>query len=113
MSASAGSASAAPAPVKEPVLRLKVLTFGDSQVGKSYLIKRYCENKFVAKYVSTIGIDYGVRPTTVRGRDVRVNFFDMSGLEANSAMTRRTSGSLTAGFVEPITSNRTESNQPL
>ena len=36
-----GGAAAAP-----PVLRLKVVSIGDEQTGKSCLIKRYCENKF-------------------------------------------------------------------
>ena len=33
----------------------------------------------MSKYISTIGIDYGVKPTKINGRDVRVNFWDMSG----------------------------------
>ena len=36
----------------------------------------------MSKYISTIGIDYGVKPTKIKGRDVRVNFWDMSGSEA-------------------------------
>lgn len=69
-----------------PAQRLKCVVFGDPLVGKSCLIKRYCEGKFVAKYLATIGIDYGVRAVTrsIAGRasEVRVNFFDLSGAEA-------------------------------
>ena len=32
---------------------------GEAGAGKSCLIKRYCEEKFVAKYISTIGVDFG------------------------------------------------------
>jgi GTPase SAR1 family protein len=32
---------------------------GEAGTGKSCLIKRYCEEKFVAKYISTIGVDFG------------------------------------------------------
>ena len=32
---------------------------GSERSGKSCLIKRYCEKRFVAKYLPTIGIDYG------------------------------------------------------
>lgn len=28
--------------------------------GQSCIIKRYCEKRFVPKYLATIGIDYGV-----------------------------------------------------
>lgn len=37
---------------------------GMAGVGKSCLIKRYCEEKFVQKYISTIGVDYGVKVCT-------------------------------------------------
>ena len=32
---------------------------GEAGTGKSCLIKRYCEEKFVSKYISTIGVDFG------------------------------------------------------
>jgi DnaJ family protein C protein 27 len=44
------------------IKRLKILSLGNQYVGKSCLIKRYCEGKFVTDYISTIGIDYGVKP---------------------------------------------------
>ena len=37
--------------------RLSILQFAFLQ---SCIIKRYCEKRFVSKYMSTIGIDYGV-----------------------------------------------------
>lgn len=40
--------------------RVKISSLGDSGVGKSCLIKRYCEERFVSKYMTTIGVDYGV-----------------------------------------------------
>lgn len=59
--------------------RLKILTLGKEGVGKSCLVKRYCEKRFVAKYNPTIGVDYGVTNATSGGVDIRVNFFDLSG----------------------------------
>lgn len=35
--------------------------------------------QFVSKYISTIGIDYGVKPVKVNGESVRINFWDLSG----------------------------------
>ena len=35
--------------------------------------------QFVSKYISTIGIDYGVKLVTVNGESVRINFWDLSG----------------------------------
>jgi len=59
--------------------RIKVISLGESGVGKSCLIKRYCEDKFVTKHVPTIGIDFGVKPVSIEGEAYRVNFFDMAG----------------------------------
>ena len=61
--------------------RIKVISVGDAQVGKSCLIKRYCENRFQQKCVPTIGIDYGVKPVHIDQTEtaVRVNFWDLAG----------------------------------
>jgi DnaJ family protein C protein 27 len=59
--------------------RVKIMSLGSAAVGKSCLIKRYCEGRFVQKYITTIGIDYGVKPCKVLGHDLKVNFFDTSG----------------------------------
>lgn len=63
---------------KQP-LRIKIISMGNAKVGKSCIIKRYCEKRFVSKYMATIGIDYGVTKVTVHGQDVKVNIFDMAG----------------------------------
>jgi hypothetical protein len=79
-----------PAPLPPPpparLVRLKVLTLGDTLAGKSCLVKRYCEGRFVARYIATIGVDYGVRRVGGGGSsgggavDLRLNFFDTSGV---------------------------------
>ena len=55
------------------------------------MIKRYCEGRFVPRYITTIGVDYGVKKMTIKNRKVavsvfkskcnkfKVNFFDLSG----------------------------------
>uniref|UniRef100_A0A3Q3NQT6 DnaJ (Hsp40) homolog, subfamily C, member 27 n=1 Tax=Labrus bergylta TaxID=56723 RepID=A0A3Q3NQT6_9LABR len=60
-------------------LRVKVISLGNAEVGKSCIIKRYCEKRFVPKYLATIGIDYGVTKVQVRDREIKVNIFDMAG----------------------------------
>ncbi|GET86339.1 Ras family protein-like protein [Leishmania tarentolae] len=95
MQAASTPAPTLPASLDYP--RIKLLAIGDVGVGKSCLIKRYCEDRFVAKYIPTIGIDFGVKKIDVdqaavlqqrRGSSgassaipsaVRVNFWDGSG----------------------------------
>eukprot|EP00462_Mataza_sp_D1_P017797 CAMPEP_0175151642 /NCGR_PEP_ID=MMETSP0087-20121206/18639_1 /TAXON_ID=136419 /ORGANISM="Unknown Unknown, Strain D1" /LENGTH=167 /DNA_ID=CAMNT_0016437921 /DNA_START=105 /DNA_END=608 /DNA_ORIENTATION=- len=54
---------------------------GEANTGKSCLIKRYCEQKFVPRYISTIGVDFGVRTVNVENKEMKVNFWDLSGQE--------------------------------
>jgi DnaJ family protein C protein 27 len=58
---------------------LKLISVGDEKTGKSCIIKRYCEGRFVQKYITTIGVDYGVKKVTISGNKIAVNFFDLSG----------------------------------
>lgn len=60
-------------------LRIKIISLGDASSGKSCIIKRYCEKRFVPKYMQTIGIDYGVTKYNDSELDVRVNIFDFAG----------------------------------
>ncbi|CAE7612195.1 dnajc27 [Symbiodinium sp. CCMP2456] len=75
------SASSTQSSTGAKALRVKIMSIGSATVGKSTLIKRYCENRFVQKYIPTIGIDYGVKPVRVLGHELKVNFFDTSGGE--------------------------------
>ena len=40
--------------------QFKVLLIGDSAVGKSSLVKRYTDDEYDGKFISTIGVDFSV-----------------------------------------------------
>jgi len=61
-------------------LRVRIVIAGMEAAGKSCIIKRYCEKRFVAKYLPTVGIDYGATRIFVDKREVSVHIFDTSGL---------------------------------
>ena len=46
---------------------------------QSCLIKRYCEKRFVSKYIATLGIDFGVTRLKTKQYDIKVNIFDLAG----------------------------------
>jgi DnaJ family protein C protein 27 len=48
------------------------MSIGDAESGKSCLIKRYCEGRFIQRYITTIGVDYGVKKSTIKNRNVSV-----------------------------------------
>ena len=64
---------------ESPAKRIKILSLGDSSSGKSCLIKRYCESRFIPEYISTIGIDYGVKTIDFNNNIVKINFWDVAG----------------------------------
>eukprot|EP00929_Paragymnodinium_shiwhaense_P096135 TRINITY_DN57646_c0_g1_i1.p1 TRINITY_DN57646_c0_g1~~TRINITY_DN57646_c0_g1_i1.p1 ORF type:complete len:491 (+),score=80.60 TRINITY_DN57646_c0_g1_i1:82-1554(+) len=60
-------------------MRIKVLALGSSEVGKSSLLRRFGEGRFVPEYAATIGVDYSTRPLKVMQHDIKVKFYDVSG----------------------------------
>ncbi|KAF7255242.1 hypothetical protein EG68_08081 [Paragonimus skrjabini miyazakii] len=58
---------------------VKIISLGNAGTGKTCLIKRFCEKRFVTKYLPTIGIDFGVMKTTTQNQNVKLNIFDMAG----------------------------------
>jgi hypothetical protein len=70
-----GSVAMTTPPVVLAPTRIKIISMGSGGSGKSCIIKRFCEERFVTKYIATIGVDYGVKPVQVDGEDVRVNFW--------------------------------------
>ncbi|KAF4751267.1 DnaJ sub C member 27 [Perkinsus olseni] len=65
--------------------RYKIITMGAEAVGKSCIVKRYCEGRFIKRYISTIGIDYGVKGVRYTSNSdmnngvMKINLFDMAG----------------------------------
>eukprot|EP01105_Mastigella_eilhardi_P012542 TRINITY_DN2862_c0_g1_i1.p1 TRINITY_DN2862_c0_g1~~TRINITY_DN2862_c0_g1_i1.p1 ORF type:complete len:217 (-),score=45.86 TRINITY_DN2862_c0_g1_i1:36-686(-) len=81
----AGSAAGMRAPRTAPARfpNVHLVTMGDPATGKSCLIRRFCEEVFVAKYIATIGVDYGIKavqmPSAADSLTLVVNFWDLAG----------------------------------
>jgi small GTP-binding protein len=60
---------------------LKVVVAGDGGVGKTSLIRRYCEGKFQASRVATIGVDFATQLVKLGSGDVKLSIWDMAGQE--------------------------------
>ncbi|KAK2156924.1 hypothetical protein LSH36_202g08001 [Paralvinella palmiformis] len=57
----------------------QVVGIGNTGVGKTCLIKHFCESKFTSGYQPTVGVDYGFKIHNVFGKEVRVHLWDLSG----------------------------------
>ena len=60
---------------------IKILTLGDTQVGKSSIVLRYTEDKFDDNQLSTIGIDYKTKFMKMDDSSVKVLIWDTAGQE--------------------------------
>jgi len=67
----------------------KVLVIGDYAVGKTSIIKRYCEGYFTPNYKLTIGVDFAVKDIDIDdGTQVTLQLWDVAGHERFGTMTR-------------------------
>lgn len=58
---------------------LKVVIAGDGNVGKTSLVRQYCEGKFEASRVATIGVDFQTKVVELPGGSVKLSIWDMAG----------------------------------
>eukprot|EP01071_Lankesteria_metandrocarpae_P010009 Lankesteria_metandrocarpae@DN5271_c0_g1_i1.p1 len=60
---------------------VKLLLLGDSAVGKSSLLLRFCEDKFRSAHVLTIGVDFKSKIVDADGEKVKLQIWDTAGQE--------------------------------
>ena len=60
---------------------IKLLTLGDTTVGKSSIVLRFAENRFDDNQFATIGIDFKTKYTKYRDSSVKVLIWDTAGQE--------------------------------
>jgi len=87
--------------------KFKVITLGDSAVGKSSLIMRYCDALLPRTMTTTIGIDFKHKDIRLAGQRVRLQIWDTAGQERFDDITRAyTRGAVGVLFVYDITQPR-------
>ncbi|XP_076368510.1 EF-hand calcium-binding domain-containing protein 4B-like isoform X7 [Tachypleus tridentatus] len=67
----------------------KIVFIGDSGVGKSSFIHRFCHNAFKATFSATIGVDFQVKSVNVDGRVVALQLWDTAGQERFRSITKQ------------------------
>ena len=59
----------------------KIVSVGSSGVGKTSLIRRYTENRFVETYIETLGVEFAVKRIQLQEYNVELKLFDTAGEE--------------------------------
>ena len=74
---------------KENLFEFKIVTIGDSQVGKTSIIKRYIDNKFHYNTVSTIGIFNSQKKIILKnGEEIILKLVDTAGQERYNSLSK-------------------------
>jgi small GTP-binding protein len=90
---------------------LKVIVAGDGNVGKTSLVRRFCEGRFETSRIMTIGVDFQTKVVTLPEATVKLSIWDIAGQERFSVIrTGFYRGSLAAALVYDLTAPETLKN---
>uniref|UniRef100_UPI0037E77DD0 EF-hand calcium-binding domain-containing protein 4B isoform X2 n=1 Tax=Semicossyphus pulcher TaxID=241346 RepID=UPI0037E77DD0 len=67
----------------------KVVLVGNSSVGKTSLLRSFCEGRFNTSTTATVGIDYSVKTLTLDNMQVAIQLWDTAGQERFRSITKQ------------------------
>ncbi|KAJ3423343.1 ras-related protein rab11 [Anaeramoeba flamelloides] len=68
-------------------LLFKIVLIGDSGVGKSNLLSRFCRDEFNMESKSTIGVEFATRSMSIQNKTIKAQVWDTAGQERYRAIT--------------------------
>ena len=69
-------------------ISIKVTLIGESSVGKTCIINKFCKNIFEEKVESTLGANYSQKNIEINGMPIRLDLWDTAGQEKYRAIGR-------------------------
>lgn len=66
----------------------KILMIGNSGVGKTNILLRYCDADFKINHMSTIGLDFKIKMVQVDNKKIRLQIWDTAGQEKFKTVTQ-------------------------
>ena len=71
------------------ILSFKIITIGDSGVGKTSIIRRFVFNTFEQDNLSTIGVNFSFKDCTIKnGNKVKIKVIDTAGQEKYKSLSK-------------------------
>ncbi len=72
----------------EDYLNYKIILLGDSSVGKTSLINRFCNSKFEESLTSTIGVDTKTKYIKYNDKKIELEIWDTAGQERYKSLAK-------------------------
>ncbi|KAJ9454264.1 Ras-related protein Rab-14 [Diplonema papillatum] len=69
-------------------LLMKFILIGNSGTGKSCILHRFIEDKFIEDRTHTIGVEFGAKVVELMGKKVKLQIWDTAGQERYRSVTR-------------------------
>ena len=89
----------------------KILFIGDSAVGKSSILYRFCDDIFKTNFNSTFGIDFKIKSVELKGKIIKLQIWDTAGTERfHSITTAYYRGAMGIMLVYDITNPKSFNN---
>ena len=73
----------------EQNVTFKILTIGESGVGKTCILRRFVENKFLKNHLATIGIDFKTKTVNIKNKEIKLKIWDTAGEERFRNITQQ------------------------
>ena len=67
---------------------LKIVILGESSVGKTNLLSRYLDNKFIEDKPATVGVDFFSKELEIENKIVKTQFWDTAGQEKYKSISK-------------------------
>jgi small GTP-binding protein len=67
---------------------IKLLVIGNSGVGKTNMLLKFCDNNFMTSHLTTIGIDFKIKTILIGKDKVRLQIWDTAGQEKFKTITQ-------------------------
>ena len=67
----------------------RLMILGDTGVGKTCLLQRFCDEEFRHSHIYTIGIDFKIKTIQVDDLKIRIQVWDTAGQERYRTITRQ------------------------
>ena len=71
----------------EPEICFRIMTIGDSGVGKTSILRRFVDNKFQKNHLATIGVDFKTKVINIDNQEIRLKIWDTAGQERFHTIT--------------------------